>query len=187
MALPTLQNLKDFLRIETTDEDTALTAMLAQVTGLIEQYLGRPIVKREVTVTDRARPCTGVVKLLGFVCPIDSAATITVKDRDDVTVAATAYTVDYDTAVFYAEPGDSFGNPPYTLTFTAGLSARADYGAVVEPAISSAILDLAAERWRRRVPGVTQASSAGDSESYGSDAIPARIKLVIDSFRLRQV
>ena len=187
MTLPTLQNLKDYLKVETTAEDTALTAMLSRATGIVEQYLGRPITAREVTVTDRGRTGCAVVKLLGFVCPIDTGEAITVKDADDATVASTTYTVDGETAVFYAEPGESFGNPPYSLTFTAGLSARVDYEAVVEPAISQAILDVAADFWRRRVGNVSQASSVGDSEAYSGDPIPARTKLLIDSFRLRQL
>lgn len=187
MALPTLQNLKDYLKVETTAEDTALTGMLTRATGLVEQYLGRPITARSVTVTDRARPCGGVVKLLGFVCPIAASPDPIVTDADGATVDSTAYTVDRDTAVFYAAPGESFGNPPYGLTFTAGLSARADYATVVEPAVAQAILDVAADLWRRRVGNVSQASSVGDSESYGADPLPARTKLMLDSFRLRQV
>ena len=37
MTLPTLQNLKDYLKVETTAEDTALTAMLSRATGIVEQ------------------------------------------------------------------------------------------------------------------------------------------------------
>lgn len=187
MALPTLQNLKDYLRVETTAEDTALTAMLARVTGLVEQYLGRPITARAVSVTDYGRPGCAVTKLLGRVCPVATGEAITMTDTDGTVLDSDTYSVDAETAVFRAEPGESFGNPPYTLAFTAGLSARSDYATVVEPAISQAILDLAADLWRRRVGNVSQASSVGDSESYTGDAIPARTKLILDSFRLRQI
>jgi hypothetical protein len=141
MALPTVQDCKDYLRIEHDAEDTMLTSWLAMALAAATVELGRPI----TTVTaqeweDRVENNAmykSVTKLV--IPPENSPFDPTSLAIEDVDAVALSSTVDYYAAVtglegtIRARPGMSFSNGPYTLTADVGLATRSDYSTVVEP------------------------------------------------------
>ena len=62
MALPTVTDLKSYLRIESNAENTLLTALLARAQGQLELWIDCPITAVSQTYIDRCetladRPC----------------------------------------------------------------------------------------------------------------------------------
>ena len=196
MALPTVSDLKDYLRIETADEDDRLTALLDQAEAAIETWLQRPITAGSAAYTDEGLGYPGgcgVLALIYPVFPIGTTGTpavpaVAITDADGVTVATTDYRVDRRTGIIRAEPGVTFANPPYTITATAGLSAAADYATRIEPAVSRAILALASHYYHRTNPAAVQESSGGGaSTTYADGLLPKDVAALVQPFRLERV
>lgn len=166
MALPTNADLKLVLRIQTTGEDTFLTALVARAQAACEAFLDRPITAASSTWTDwvdSGRYPAVVDRLVIPVRPFTPAG-LSITDADGVTLSSTTDyyvpTSGWD-AVVRARPGVRFTNGPYTLTASAGLSTDARYSTLIEPAIAAAILDTAADLYRRRLAAAAQESSGG--------------------------
>ncbi len=184
MALPTVAELKTYLRIETTAEDTLLTALLARAKAQVEIWIDAPITATNVTAVDRANVISGMVatSLIFPQRPIASA--ITVVDSEGTTVAAAEYTVNTASGVIYANDGYSFPFGPYTITASTGLSLRGDY-ARIEPILSQCIIDLAADLYQKRTPNASTETAAGTSISWDvSRDTAARVLKVLRAFKL---
>ena len=193
MAALTVQNCKDYLRIQSTAEDAMLATWLAMVTAAVAVELGRPI----ATVTaqeweDRVENNHMYHSVRNLVVPPENSpfdpATLTIEDVDALTLSSTT---DYYAAVtglegtIRARPGMSFSNGPYTLTADVGLETRSDYSTVVEPVINMAILDTVADWYQRRNPNATSESTGGGvSTSYSvTQGLSARAKELLDPYR----
>lgn len=197
MALPTLQNCKDYLRIEHTAEDGMLATWLAMVTATVTTHLGRSI--DEVTAKeweDRIEHNRLYRSVTALIVPPENTpfdpATLTIADTDSVALSAA---VDYYAPVtgqegtIRARPGMSFSNGPYLLTADVGLATRTDYSTVVEPAISMAILDTVADWYQRRNPNATSETTGGGvSTSYDvSRGLSARALELLAPFRVLRI
>lgn len=199
MSLPALADLKNYLRVTWTTEDAALMAILTAATGLVAAYLDRPIVAAEQTyvVEDpRASSMTvGVLSreprygLAGFRIPdspVASAPAPTLTDADGNAVDPSTYRVNYLTGMIRSANGCAFNRFPYTIVATVGLSTRADYSTVVEPCLSAAILDIAADLYQRRNPAATdEQDGAGGGTRYGraEEQIPVRALAFLAQFQ----
>lgn len=199
MALPVLVDLKNYLRVTWTAEDSALTAMLASATGLITNWLGRPIAaaSRIYVVEDpRASstsvsrlstdPASGVATLRIPDAPVAIAPAPTIADADGTTVDPTTYRINSDNGLIRSASGFGFCRFPYTITATTGLATRADYATIVEPCLSQAIIDTAADLYQRRNPAATDENDGvGGSVRYGrsEETIPIRAQTFIAQFR----
>ncbi|HTE48258.1 MAG TPA: phage head-tail connector protein [Gemmatimonadaceae bacterium] len=199
MALPTLQDFKNRLRITTTAENAALVAMLGAATQLAKAYLDRPLeaVERTYVVEDQRAAALSVSRLsrdpiaAAFIrvpdAPVDIAQPITITDRNGVDVDSTSFRVDRDTGVVR---GGGFAGFPYTIIATTGLATRADYAEIVEPMIGQAILDIASDLYQRRNPAATDENDgAGGYVRYGrvEETIPARAIAYLAPWRRPQV
>ena len=144
MALPTVQQLKDYLRVETNAEDGQFTLWLARATALVEGLLGRPIVavSTESIVQPSQHPVTGLWRLM-VPYPF-TAGSLVVKDADGATVSNTTYTASGATGFITFKVDATISNY-YTTTAPTGFSARTDYATMVEPLIAQAITDTVAE------------------------------------------
>lgn len=189
MALPTITELKLYLRIQTTAEDTLLTLLMTQAEAMVQAHIGRPITAIARTFVEEARTITAygvVTKLLVPVTPVDWSTLVVT----DVDLTALVEDEDYRlgdiwTGEIHAMPGVSFGNGPYTLDAEVGLSVDPEYATRIEPAIGAAILDVAADLWHRRNPGATTESTGGGvSTTYTSDGLPARTAAMLAPFRV---
>jgi len=191
MSLPTLNDLKDHLRIPqgAHGQDTLLTDKLAQATGRVRSYLCTPITAEEKTFRDPAETAVVYGAILELVLPegpVDPDEDLTVVDADGDTVAATDYELDAELAVIRAVPGRSFGNGPYQITATVGLSADPDYSTVIEPVVRAAILDLGADLYQQRNPAsMTESAGGGVSVSYAAGGLPARTASMLEQYRWR--
>ena len=165
MALPTVSDLKLYLRIQTTAEDTLLTLLMANAQAMCEAHMGRPITAVNRTFVDEAKTFTAygtVTKLLVPTTPVDWS-TIAITDVD-----GTALVEDEDyrlgdiwTGEIHAMPGMSFAMAPYTIDADVGLSVDPEYATRIEPVLSLAILDLASDLWHRRNPNAAMEGTGG--------------------------
>lgn len=176
MALPTVTDLKLVLRIQTTADDTLLTSLLARALGMVEGALGRPITKVSTTWKDYGDQGRFGGALTRLVVPVVPYDTLAIVDADGVALSSS---VDYYApgvwdATVRARPGMTFPVAPYTLTANVGLSAAANYATVIEPAVSAAILDVAADLYQRRSAAATAESENGIAVSYGG-GVPQRV------------
>lgn len=203
MALPTLTDVKNYLRIETTAEDTVVTAILGSANGLVNSLLDRPItaVSRTYIVEDRRSASLGLSRLsydppaATYLripdAPVDITQTITITDRWGTVLDASLYRVEAATGIVRSGNATSpyatgFSAFPYTIVATTGLATRADYSTVVEPAIFQAILDVAADLYQRRNPAATDENDGiGGNIRYGrsEETIPSRALALLAPYR----
>lgn len=181
MALPSVADLKSYLRIESTAEDTLLAALMARAKAMLEGWIDVPITAETQTAIDRADALD--VPVTSLVFPRRPCTITSVVDTDGVTVAAADYWVDGTSGVIYGKDV-AFPFGPYTITASVGLSLRADY-ARIEPLISEAIIDLAADLYQRRTPGAASETAAGTTISWDvSRETVARIMKTLRTLRL---
>jgi hypothetical protein len=158
MALPTLNDLKSYLRVESTTEDSLMQALLARAQAMVEGWTDTPITALSQTAVDRADSMS-VVPVTSLIFPRRPCQVTSVVDANGLTVDATTYWVDGLAGLIYAKPLYSFYDGPYTITALVGLSLRPDY-ARLEPLLSEAIIDLAADLYQRRTPGAVAEGAA---------------------------
>lgn len=183
MALPSVSDLKAYLRIETTAEDALLTALLARAQSELELWIDCPITATSQTYVDRAstdadRP------VMSIVFPRRPITTTSIVDGDGVAVAAADYWTDGAAGIIYAEGAFSFSNPRYTVTASCGLSLSQHYTRW-EPLISQCILDLAADLYQKRTPNAASETGAATSITWDvSRDTAARVLKVIRGLKL---
>ena len=188
MSLPTVQQLKDYARIETDAENALLADVLARATGLVQGLVGRSLTSDSVVWYDDA----GTLKLYGaptrlclqhrFVDP----ASVVLTDAQGVVVPATDYTVRVDLAMLVAAPDVSFGNGPYAIACTAGYATSEQYASVYSAQIAQIVLDTALFFYQQRTPGATREAATGTSVDYQCDpatGLPERIAADIRALR----
>ena len=204
MSLPDLTALKNYLRVQTTAEDAALTLILASAGAVARANLQRPIESTDMTyVIEDERGSSLAIGGLHAIerrprlylripdCPVADSPAVTVTDYDgNVLVQDTDFRVELATGMIRVNDGvifgGIFGRFPYTVTATVGLALRSDYTTVVEPAIGAAILDIAADLYRRRNPAATREDAAGGvAVMYGrqEETIPQRALDMLAPYR----
>ena len=183
MALPTVTDLKSYLRIESNAENALLQALLDRAKGQVELWIDCPITAVAQTYVDRCETLDQPVTSLVFPRrPI--GAPVTIVDGDGVPVPSEEYWVAGSSGMIYSEEGYSFHNPRYTVTALCGLSLSAQYGAW-EPVISQCILDLAADLYQKRTPNASSETSAATSITWDtSREVAARVLRVLRALKL---
>lgn len=179
MALPTVGELKAYLRIESTAEDTLLAALMLRAKAMLEQWIDVPLVAESQSALDRAEATA--VPVTSLVFPRRPFTVTSVVDSEGVTVPAADYYVDGKTGIIYGKTGVTFPYGPYTITATCGLTLRSDY-VRLEPLLSEAILDLAADLYQRRTPGAATETAAGTSITW--DASRETVARIMKTLRL---
>lgn len=184
MALPTVQELKDYLRITTSDEDAVIASLRASAIANVEAYIDLPIEARELTWVDEGTDGKSVYSLIFPYYPIDEAEDLTIEDSDGNLVDPAAYRVDLRTGMIRRTKGHVFANGPYTITAVAGWSAHPDYADLIEPAFRQAIIDIAAEMYAQRNPAAsTDAVGSGIMTVHGLRKTPPRVERILTPFR----
>lgn len=181
MAALTVQQVKDYLRIQHTAEDTLITALLARATAMVESFLNRPIYNRSQTVTVRVEgdPFRAGARIL-FV-PFYPLASLTSLTMQDGTVIDTAdLYVDLRVGLIEYKSGSRFPLGAYTVVANGGLEAYPEFATLIEPAIQSAILDTVADLYQRRNPAASaEREGGGVGVEYGNSQRSG----VADNFR----
>ena len=184
MALPTVNDLNSYLRIESNAENALLQALLDRAKAQLEIWTDVPVTAVSTTAVDRADVIDGqtCMSLIFPQRPIGTTATIV--DSEGTTLTAAEYTINTASGVIYANSGYSFPFGPYTITTLCGLSLRGDY-ARIEPILSQCIIDLAADLYQKRTPNASSESAAGTSISWDvSRDTAARVLKVLRAFKL---
>ncbi len=182
MALPTVSDLKSYLRIETTAEDTLLAALLARAKSQVELWIDCPITAVSQTAIDRGTTLDKPLESLIF--PRRPITVTSITDADGVTVPVAEYWVDGAAGMIYSNAGYSFSNPRYTITASCGLSLSQHYTAW-EPVISSVIIDLAADLYQKRTPNASTETGAATSISWDvSRETAARVLKTLRALKL---
>lgn len=151
----TLQEVKGYLRVQTSEEDSLLLSMIASATAMVESYLGRPIEARQVTYIDEVPQATS--KLLFPVTPVGAIASVVGPDGDsldldDVTVNGSTGVITFPSVL-------SAGT--YTVTATVGLSLAPAYTFGASAAIQQAVVDTVADMYQRRNPAAMREAEGG--------------------------
>jgi hypothetical protein len=196
VALIGVTECKAYCRVQGSAENAQFAIWLAAAIGSVQSYLRRPITAElrtfripqpDVWITDTLRLPVYPVSL-EVEEDSDSAggvAALVLTDADDEIIADTDYHLDERIGVLTGVTGVSFGNYPYTVVATVGLSAHPDYALVIEPVINAAILDIVADRWNRRNPAATSESEGGGvGTSYANVGLPERVKEMLDPWRM---
>ena len=179
MALPTVSDLKSYLRIESAAEDTLLAALMLRAKAMLEQWIDVPITAEAQTSVDRAEALAMPVTSLVF--PRRPFTVTSVVDSESVTVPNTDYYVDGKSGIIYGKTGVTFPYGPYTITETSGLTLRSDY-ARLEPLLAEVIIDLAADLYQRRTPGASSETAAGTTVQW--DASRETVARIMKTLRL---
>lgn len=190
MALPTTTDLKSYLRIEDTTEDTLLAALLVQAKAMLETLMGGlPITALTgQNVIDRSNDGLQANPITVLMTPHFPVTVNSVKDADNVTVDSSTYTVDTGKGLIYANRGVTFENGPYTINCDYGLSLSPRYSTMYEPILSRCILDIASDLYQRRTPGASSESAAGSSVSWDTSRdVLSRVQPMLRALRVPMV
>lgn len=186
MALPSVLDLKEYLRIEHTSEDALIKQLLQRAVSTVEMYLGQvPItaISGQTAIDpsqDVVAPSSAVTRLL---LPYRPIAVQSVVSASGETVPSTDYLVRAAYGFIDAVSGVSFDDGPYTITYQYGLSLMPTYQ-TFSPVINAAIIDVAADLYQRRTSSATSTTSNGTSISWDvSSAVAARVAGTLRAFR----
>jgi hypothetical protein len=194
VALVTLAECKQYLRVQGTAEDAVITLMRTAAIAAIQQFIRRPITAELRTMVVDADPYRLTSRFFLPIYPVaveDSSAgiaDIVVTDVDGVDlVQDTDFRFNRLTGEFLALSEGALGayfiTYPFTVTAYVGLSADPNYAERIEPAINAAILDIVSDRWHRRSPASTNESTGGGvSSSYDGGGLPMRVKEMLAPF-----
>jgi len=190
MSLPSLQQVKDRLRIENDVEDDDLEIMRASALASITETVGRPIEAAERTwvMESPSSNWDGICGVYRFFLPLypvlhEDDTLVTITDADDEEI--TDFRVNGRLGLIVATGSTVFSNWPYTITATVGLELMADYSTRVEPKLSQAFLDLCADWYQRRNPGaLAEGAGGGVITQWQSLGVPERICKQLDAYRL---
>jgi hypothetical protein len=190
MSLPSLQQVKDRLRIENEVEDDDLELMMASALGTIEEKVGRPLEVDERTwvLESPSSNWDGVTPVYRFFLPLypvlhEGDDLVTITDADDEEV--TDFRVNAQMGLVVATESECFDNWPYTVTAMVGLELMASYSTRVEPKLSQAFLDLCADWYQRRNPGaLAEGAGGGVITQWQTLGVPERICKQLDAYRL---
>lgn len=181
MAFATVQDVKDYFRIQTAAEDALLAQLLARARGEIESLVGKSLTSEEVEWRDdvrSARSWDPVTSLqLGYV-PVDPAS-VEIADVAGAAIAGADFVVRQDLGQVVAVAGVVFANGPYVITADAGFEHSPTYATVEEPMINALVIDLVGFYYQQRTPGASSEASAGTRVDYGaidpSCGLPTRV------------
>lgn len=183
MALPTVSDLKDYLRIESNAENTLLAALLGRAQAQVELWIDCPITAVSQTYIDT---CNNDADhpVVSLIFPRRPISNVSIVDVDGVTVPTNQYWVMESSGVIYSEATFSFSNPRYTITADCGLSLSQHY-TLWEPVISQCILDLAADLYQKRTPNAASETSASTTITWDvSREVAARVLKVLRGLKL---
>lgn len=184
MALPTRDELKAYLRIETSVDDDLIDRLLLQAQAAVEAYIRQPIVSRPVTLDLVVSPYAS--RLVVPYAPIAPTGVV-VEDGDGTAVDAAGYTLHEARGWIVAVTGSTFAAGTYRVTVTVGLDLRNDYSVAVEPVMSAAIIDWAADLYQRRNPAASYESGGGgvavNYNETASKTMPSRVRVTLDPWR----
>lgn len=151
----TLQQIKEYLRVQTSEEDSLLLSMITSATAMVESYLGRPIEARPVTYIDDVPQPTS--KLLFPITPVGAVTEVVGPDGDTLDLDGVSVNVSTGVITFPS----TLSSGAYTVTATVGLSLAPAYTFGASAAIQQAVVDTVADMYQRRNPAAMREAEGG--------------------------
>lgn len=186
MALPTGEDLKTVLRIETDVEDGLCDDLVESATAHAESLIGWPIEPTEKTFAS-LRPIydeygRSVIYLPGS--PVALSPALEIEDENGDVVDVGDYTV-VDFGKITALAGKTFAAWPYQITATVGLALAADYTSRIEPLLRQLILGIASIWYKQRDPNATNDTNLGITWASNADTagLPPNLYSVLKRLR----
>lgn len=182
MALPTVADVKAYLRIETSTEDALLGSLLAAAVALCERYTDVPLTVQPFAFTDSQYGLNVGTVILSPNRPVGVPTSIV--DGHGNVVDVTGWSVNPDAGIICPPAGVGLGFPPYTVVTTYGLPLWSKWPSI-EPMFSQMVLDLCADLYERRTPGASSETAAGTTVSWDfkHDTV-ARVEKMIRALKL---
>ena len=179
MALPDFDDLKAYLRVTTTVEDSLIEDILASAQAWLAGYYRVPLDSQTRTFQG-LWPKMGVQRVWNtrLIVPIHPCADSgTLSDSDGETVDANTYYIDPRSGFVEAKKSVTFSNPPYGIEVSVGWEEHPDFTDLVEPVLRQGILWAGATYYRNRNPGAIYEQSGGQvSITYTPDEIPPLLR-----------
>lgn len=184
-ALASVQDVKNYLRLRSTAEDSVIAQMLARATGEIEGVVGRFLTHQagyswiDDAVDHRLDEAP---RNLVLVVPCDEA-TVTVTDASGDVVDATTYAVRQDRGLIVGNAGVVFPNPPYTMVATVGFDQSPTYATRELPIINDTIILYTAFLYQQRTVGARSVKGAASTVDYEVDPATGLPKILSRGIR----
>lgn len=189
--ITTVANVKSFLDISGTTQDSLLELLIKTVTDLVQNYCNRAFV--QIAYTQEEYDGTGTKELLLKNFPIKVASGFTLEknnatDNSDSweTVDAEDYFVDADRGVIAKLTDFWPAKNKYRATYTAGYERSTDTGIAAWPYdLELACISLTAILYNRRKAMGIKNESVGDFSVTFSDALEddPSIKTTLDKYK----
>lgn len=185
MALPSLNDFKEYARIQTGAEDYTISLLLKRAYASCEMFMGKPIARVSATYYDQAKTerwRESVTTLDMPMYPFDES-TLVITDVDGTVVDPATYYVEPETFLVRGKKGVLFARGPYQMTADIGLETSATYATREEPLLAQCILDVALMYYQQRSMNVTSESVSGTSVAYVNASLPERVKATLSQLR----
>lgn len=172
MAAITLNEAKAYLRVQTSDEDGLISALLASGQAAIDAWLGRPVYASTRTMSLGPIMGSGEFSpriLFSPIYPIEEITSFT--DADGVAVDQTELRIDKRSGTFVYKSGQTWPAAPYTLAASVGLEFYPEFESHIEPATRHALLDVVSDLYQRRNPAAMSEREGGGIAVQYSDQI----------------
>ncbi len=186
MSLPDDQDIKNYLRVETDEEDELFEQIELSAKAWVRAFYRVPL-------DSQARTFRGIWPRLGsqretdtrLVVPIKPCAgTATITDGGGDTVSSSTYVIDERTGYIDSKRNEAFGNPPYDIAIDVGWETHPDFDDDVEPILRQAILWAASTYYRNRnVAAIYEQSGGQVSITYTADEIPPLLRSLMASLK----
>lgn len=182
MSLCSVQNVKDFLKLDDTSRDTQIVNLIPGAQSLIEEYCRRIFEKTQVTEYHHG----GANRILIKRYPIVSnPAPIVWEDWDrgygtDTIVDEDDYFIDYDNGIFFFDYSLEKGYGSIKITYTGGYTT-------IPEAIKQACIELVARKIRIGPSGDTgvigRGMPGGTNVTFSTEELLPETKLALDLFK----
>jgi hypothetical protein len=189
VALPTLKELKDYLRVEQAAEDSSITDLLSSALSWAESEIKRPIIAEPRTFAALSALLYDSYASTFFlpIYPVAAAALVITDPFGDV-VDPADYSLDSVSGRITAVNDFVFDDGPHVITATVGLSAHPNYATKYEPRVRALVMGIAAILYHQRNPKASSESESGTSVSYDtSRALPLHLEQLAESLRIRRI
>jgi hypothetical protein len=190
--IPSVADLRAYCRIEHASENALLEQLIARAVGMLEGMTDVPLVSAARTWQDDPtapttnagpKPATRYARNLWL--PHRAVTVTAITDKDGVTVDPSGYVAVSLTGLIARADGGYWSDGPYTIAYTTGVD-QLPAAASLAPAVTAAVIDLAADLYQRRTPGAISEGGAQASVTWHQDTV-ARVMPLVRRIRLAAV
>jgi hypothetical protein len=194
MPLPDFNDLKRYLKKETSAEDELLQDLIEEALAWAETLISRPIVAKQRTIRfvtpvfDEFN--RGSLYLRPF--PVSATPAPVVTNSSGTVIAEADWTLDGTIGRIWSNDGVSFNEFPYNVVATVGLDAHPDFEDRYSANCRTLIIGLASILYHQRNPSASSESESGASVSYGGEkdeetGLPVHLASIVKRLRPRRI